>query len=67
MSTNLLDKRACCAMIGGNRPVHPATLYRFIRDGRWPKPLKLGKQLRRWDLAECEAALTAMREGTSNV
>jgi hypothetical protein len=33
-----LDISAACAFIGGTRPIHPATLYRGIKAGRYPPP-----------------------------
>jgi predicted DNA-binding transcriptional regulator AlpA len=58
----LLDQRAACAFFGGTRPINVATLYRGIRRGRYPKPVKVGGSSR-WLRSECEAALRAMVEG----
>jgi predicted DNA-binding transcriptional regulator AlpA len=60
---NLLDKIEACRFFGGSRPLHPATLYRGIRQGRFPKPVKVGPGSSRWLREECEAALNAMVEG----
>lgn len=54
----LLDRRATCALFGG---LHPASLYRGIRQGRFPKPIKIGA-LSRWLRSECESALAQMAE-----
>jgi hypothetical protein len=35
----LLDRRAVCAVFGN---IHAAMLYRGIRQGRYPKPIKVG-------------------------
>jgi predicted DNA-binding transcriptional regulator AlpA len=59
---NLLDKRAVCALLGGSRPINPATLYRQVRRGLLPRPIKVGGSSR-WLRHECEAALAAMVEG----
>jgi len=59
---DLLDKQAVCRMFGGNRPINPATLYRHIRNGRFPKPIRIGGSSR-WLRQECEAALQAMVDG----
>jgi predicted DNA-binding transcriptional regulator AlpA len=59
---NLLDKRAVCALLGGSRPINAATLYRHIRKGLLPPPIKLGGSSR-WLLTEIEAALQAMIGG----
>jgi predicted DNA-binding transcriptional regulator AlpA len=60
---DLLDRRRVCEFFGGTRPLNPATLYRGIRTGRFPAPVKIGPGSSRWLRAECEAALQAMVEG----
>jgi predicted DNA-binding transcriptional regulator AlpA len=59
----LLDRAETCRYFGGTRPINPATLYRGIRVGRYPKPIKVGPGSSRWLRSECEAALQAMVEG----
>jgi predicted DNA-binding transcriptional regulator AlpA len=59
----LLDLRAVCRLFGGTKPIDPATLYRGIRQGRYPAPIKIGPGSSRWLRAECEAALKVMIEG----
>jgi predicted DNA-binding transcriptional regulator AlpA len=59
----LLDRREVCRFFGGTKPLDPATLYRGIRKGRFPKPVKVGPGSSRWLRAECEAALRVMAEG----
>jgi predicted DNA-binding transcriptional regulator AlpA len=59
----LLDRNTVCRLIGGTRPINAATLYRGIRKGRYPKPVKVGPGSSRWLRVECEAALQAMVEG----
>jgi predicted DNA-binding transcriptional regulator AlpA len=60
---NLLDRREVCRFFGGTKPLDPATLYRGIRVGRYPAPVKVGPGSSRWLRAECEAALQAMAQG----
>jgi predicted DNA-binding transcriptional regulator AlpA len=60
--SNLLDRRAACEFFGGTRPINPATLYRGVRQGRYPRPVKVGGSSR-WLRAECEASLQRMVEG----
>ena len=62
---NLLDRNGVCRMFGGNRPINPATLYRKIRQGVLPKPVKIGGSSR-WLRGECEAALQTMVEGRAS-
>jgi predicted DNA-binding transcriptional regulator AlpA len=59
----LLDRREVCRYFGGSRPINPSTLYRGIRQGRFPKPLKVGPGSSRWLRSECEAALQSMIDG----
>jgi predicted DNA-binding transcriptional regulator AlpA len=59
----LLDRRSVCAFFGGTRPIDASTLYRGIRDGRYPRPVKVGPGCSRWLRAECEAVLAALAEG----
>jgi predicted DNA-binding transcriptional regulator AlpA len=33
----------------GKLPVSPATIWRWVRDGQFPKPFKLGKSTTVWD------------------
>lgn len=59
---DLLDRREVCRFFGGNKPLDPATLYRGIRQGRYPQPIKIGGSSR-WLRTELETALQAMVEG----
>jgi predicted DNA-binding transcriptional regulator AlpA len=58
----LLDRPEVCRFFGGSRPIDPATLYRGIREGRYPAPVKIDPGSSRWLRSECEAALVAMVE-----
>jgi predicted DNA-binding transcriptional regulator AlpA len=55
---DLIDKRETCRLFGG---INPSSLYRGIKLGRYPKPLKIGT-LSRWLRHEVEAALSQMAE-----
>jgi predicted DNA-binding transcriptional regulator AlpA len=61
--SELLDRRAVCQFFGGTKPLDPATLYRGIQKGRYPKPVKVGPGSSRWLREECEAALQSMISG----
>lgn len=56
----LLDVRETCAYFGGTKPLNPATLYRGIKAGHYPKPINVGPGNSRWLRSECEAALATM-------
>lgn len=55
----------------GLLPVSPATLWRWVKSGKFPKPFKLGERVTVWDAAEVDAFLRAQREasmaGAANV
>lgn len=46
----------------GELPVSPATVWRWVREGKFPKPFKLGESVTVWDAAEVEAFI-AQRAG----
>ena len=58
----LLDRKEVCRLFGGNRPLNPSTVYRHIRLGLIPKPVKVGGSSR-WLRSECELALRSMVDG----
>jgi predicted DNA-binding transcriptional regulator AlpA len=65
MLPDLMDKGEVCLYFGGSKPINPATLYRGIRKGRYPRPVKVGPGSSRWLKSECELALRSMVEGRS--
>jgi len=58
----LLRKREVCLLFGG---IDPATLYRGIRKGRYPRPVHVGPGSSRWLKSEIEGCLQAMVEARS--
>lgn len=59
----LLDRASVCRFFGGDeKPIDPSTLYRGIRQGRYPRPVKVGPGASRWLKAECEQALAKLVE-----
>jgi hypothetical protein len=50
-----------CTFFGGpGRPLHLATLYRGIANGRYPRPVWIGPNSVRWLLSECRQARQKM-------
>lgn len=47
----------------GKLPVSPATIWRWVRDGRFPKPFPLGPSTTVWNLDQVEAFLSKQAEG----
>ena len=56
----LLDEQATCRFLGGSRPIHKATLRRGVKDGRYSKPIKVGKNINRWRRRELAADVERM-------
>lgn len=48
----------------GRLPVSPTTVWRWVREGRFPKPFKLGQSVTVWDAAEVEAFIERQAGGT---
>jgi predicted DNA-binding transcriptional regulator AlpA len=61
--SDLLDRDGVCRFFGGDKPIDPSTLYRNIKAGRYPRPVKVGPGSSRWLRSECETALQSMVEG----
>ena len=38
----------------GLLPVSPVTIWRWVKAGTFPKPIKLGERITRWDIEEVE-------------
>ena len=38
--------------------VSPATIYRWIKEGKFPKPVRLGANMVRWKASDIEAWMT---------
>lgn len=47
----------------GMLPVSPATIWRWVREGKFPKPYKLSDSVTVWDLAAIEAFIAQRAEG----
>jgi len=63
MTNELLDRATVCGLFGGSRPIDASTLYRGIKAGRYPRPVKVGPGSSRWLRSEIEAVLHSMVEG----
>lgn len=56
-ANDLIDILSVCVLVGGTRPIHPATVYRAIDVERLPRPVYPTPNTARWVRAEVEAAL----------
>jgi predicted DNA-binding transcriptional regulator AlpA len=59
--SELLAKQDVCRLFGGSKPLNASTLYRQIKKGLLPPPLKVGGSSR-WLLSECREVLRVMME-----
>jgi hypothetical protein len=57
-----LDMPATCAVIGGNRPIHPSTYYRGVKAGLYPAPEKRGRNVSRVNHDKLKASLRKLAE-----
>ena len=49
----------------GMLPVSPATIWRWVREDKFPKPFKLGDSVTVWDASEVDAFLAQRAGGAS--
>lgn len=57
----MLSIREVCRFFGGNeRPLDQSTIYRWIRAGKLPDPVRMGPMTLRWRRSELQKALDAM-------
>src|SRR5262245_34445033 len=55
-NAEMMTMSAVCAFFGGDdKPINPSTLYRGIKVGRYPAPVKLSRSISRWRRSECVA------------
>lgn len=70
MSGDMMTVREVGEFFGGSgKPLDPSTIYRWVRQGRLPRPLKIGpggrSGTRRWRRADLVKLLHKMNEGES--
>ncbi len=55
---DLVDQPVACQILGGtNTPIHGSTLWRGVKAGRYPKPIKVGPGTNRWRVSELVAVV----------
>jgi predicted DNA-binding transcriptional regulator AlpA len=47
----------------GKLPVSPATIWRWVRQGRFPQPFKLGKAVTVWNAADVDSFVAKRAQG----
>lgn len=59
----LLNCREVGLLFGGAaQPLDPSTVYRWVRDGKIPPPIKLARKISRWRRSECLAVIQRMAD-----
>ena len=65
------DAERACRILGGQEsPINPATLYRGVKLGKYPPPIKLGDGTSRWlvrELIAVKQAAIAARDARREV
>jgi predicted DNA-binding transcriptional regulator AlpA/DNA-binding Xre family transcriptional regulator len=62
----LMTMKEVCAFFGGvSNPINRSTLYRGIKEGRFPAQIKIGLNTSRWRRKDCEDALRRMELGVT--
>jgi predicted DNA-binding transcriptional regulator AlpA len=59
-----INELATTPVKAGKLPVSPATIWRWVREGKFPKPFKLGQSVTVWDLAQVEAFMAQCAKDT---
>jgi predicted DNA-binding transcriptional regulator AlpA len=54
------DIKEVARFFGGTKPLHAATIFRLVKRGVIPAPIKIGPQTSRWIPDECRRALQTM-------
>lgn len=57
---DLLTIREVCSFFGGTKPLDQSTIYRWVRQGRLPKAIRVGPLILRWRRSEIQQALDTM-------
>jgi predicted DNA-binding transcriptional regulator AlpA len=61
----MMSLDAVLRFFGGDRPIHYATLYRGIKAGRYPPPVSIGPNTRRWLRSQCREARQKLIDASS--
>ena len=56
----LYDLNFVRGFFGGTRPLHVATIYRGMNEGRYPRPVRTSPNANRWVGRELKAAMRAI-------
>lgn len=61
----MLSIREVCRFFGGaERPLDQSTIYRWVRAGKLPRPVRMGPLTLRWRRSDCQQALDTMAQAS---
>jgi predicted DNA-binding transcriptional regulator AlpA len=56
-------KEVCRFFTGEKHPIDPSTVYRWVKKGKIPPPIRISPALQRWRRSELEKIRAAMYAG----
>lgn len=62
LRSDLMTTDAARSFIGGDQPIARSTLWRGVKSGRYPPPIKIGANAVRWRRSELEAAVERLAQ-----
>lgn len=66
MRLSRLNKLASSGGQTGYLPISKPTVWRWVKEGRLPKPISLGPKVTAWDLDEVDRYIEAQRQGAES-
>ena len=58
-----INELATTPLKQGLLPVSPATIWRWVREGKFPKPFKIGQRVTAWNLASVQEFIAQREQG----
>ena len=66
MRLSRLNKLASSKGHEGYLPISKPTVWRWVREGKLPKPIALGPKVTAWDLDEVDKFIEAQKQGAKS-
>lgn len=65
MRLNRINQLASSKSFRGYLPISKPTIWRWVKEGRLPKPILLGPKVTAWDLDEVDRFIEAQKNGAA--
>lgn len=65
MRLSRINKLATSKSYQGYLPISKPTVWRWVKEGRLPKPISLGPKVTAWDLDEVDRFIEAQKNGVA--